>query len=121
MSRLIGTALLAGLAGLCLSGCTTTRLEHRLAPPAEGDPFLGIGVTDAEGAFAATDADYGRKVGRSTSHGVLGLVAFGHAGAASAAKDGKVTRIETADVEVLQVKALWIPLYTRYTVVVRGE
>lgn len=119
--RRTGLALLACLAGLCLAGCTTSRLQYRLAPPAEGDPWLGVGITDAAEAFAATEEPAGRKEGRARSESFLALVSFGHAGAAAAAKAGGVQRIHTADVEVVRVKALWFPLYTRYTVLVRGE
>jgi len=120
MARHLGLSLVLGLAALATAGCTTSRMERRLAPPAEGF-LLGVGVTAASGAFAETALPAGQKQGRASSQSFLDLVAVGQAGAAQAAKAGGVNRIQSADVEVIRVKALSIPLYTRYTVVVRGD
>jgi len=120
MSRKIGLVLALGLAVAALAGCTTSRMERRLAPPAEG-LLLGTAVTAASGAFAETAQPAGRKQGQAKSQSFLDLVAVGKAGVARAARAGGVSRIQSVDVEVVRVKALSIPLYTRYTVVVRGD
>ena len=110
--------ILAAAAALALSGCVSERLSWRLAPPTP----MGTSVTGgAVDAFTATEEEGCPREGRASSTSVLALVAFGHAGAASAARAGGVQRIRTADVEVVRVKALGIPIMTRYTVIVRGE
>jgi hypothetical protein len=111
--------ILAAAAALALSGCVNERLSWRLAPPTP----MGTSVTGgAVDAFAATaEEEPCPREGRSSSTSVLALVAFGNAGAASAARAGNVQRIRTADVEVIRVKTLGIPIMTRYTVIVRGE
>jgi len=110
--------LLAATAVLAASGCVQERLSWRLAPPTPAGTSVTGGVVEP---FVAASGEPFAREGRSSSVSVLDLVAFGHAGAARAARAGGVERIRAADVEVVRVKSLGIPLLTRYTVIVRGE
>ncbi|MGD2175842.1 MAG: TRL-like family protein [Candidatus Brocadiaceae bacterium] len=62
-------------------------------------------------------ADLGSKVGESSSHCVLGLVAFGDASTAAAARDGGIRTMKHADYKMLNV----LMLYSCYTTVVYGD
>jgi len=102
------------------SACTSIR--HRSVPPAEsGDPILGIAVTNSDGPFSVTDAAAYAKKGSSVSYSILDLVSFGDAGSAKASKNGDINVIKQADIEILRVKALGLPIFTRYTTVVTGN
>ena len=119
MGRLLLRALLAALPALALSGCASETLSYRLAPPTIASTSVTAGTLEP---LAATGPDLpGGKEGRASSQSFLGLVSTGNAGAAQAARSGGIERIRTADVEVVRVRALFIPVFTRYTVIVRGE
>jgi hypothetical protein len=60
----------------------------------------------------------GSKMGRAHSHSVLWLVAWGDAGTHAAAKEGDITVINHADMEVTVVL---FGLYTRVSTVVYGD
>jgi len=64
------------------------------------------------------DTRLGDKTGRSESHAVLGLVAWGDASTRAAAEEGGIETIRHADMEAFSV--LWI-VYSRYTTVVYGD
>jgi len=105
-------------------GCSAcTSIRHRSVPQAElGDPILGIAVTDSAGPFSVTyDADGYNKKGSAVSYSILDLVSFGDAGSAKASKNGDINLIKKADIEILRVKALGLPIFTRYTTVVTGN
>ena len=60
----------------------------------------------------------GSKVGRSYAHSLLWLVAWGDAGTEAAAKEGGITTITHADV---QVKLVLFGLYMRVSTVLYGD
>lgn len=60
----------------------------------------------------------GQKTGRSVSHSVLGLVAWGDASTAAAAKQGGLTTINHMDREFLNVI---FGVYTETTTIVYGD
>lgn len=105
------------------SACSTSRLQNRSVPPAEGgDPFLGVSVTNASGPFSVTSAiDTSLKEGRSEAYSILNLVSFGDASSAKASKDGGIDIIKESSVDILKVRVFLIPIFTKYTTVVRGK
>jgi len=60
----------------------------------------------------------GAKEGRSNAYSVLWLVAWGDAGTQAAARQGDITVIRHADVEV---KSVLLGIYSRITTVVYGD
>lgn len=64
------------------------------------------------------DTQLGSKTGKSQSHAVLGLVAWGDASTQAAAEEGGITRIQHADLEQFAVLGF---VYARYTTIVYGD
>ncbi len=62
--------------------------------------------------------ELGSKKGEASSYSVIWLFAWGDAGAAAAAKDGKITVMTHMDREILSVL---FGIYTRMTTVVYGD
>ena len=60
----------------------------------------------------------GDKVGMSTAHSVLGLVAWGDAGTQAAAADGGITTIRHADQDRFAILGF---VYARYRTIVYGD
>ena len=68
-----------------------------------------------------TDLDktvLGKKVGKSSCHSILWLVAWGDCGTAAAAKNGEITVINHMDEQVINVL---FGLYSRSTTIVYGD
>ena len=64
------------------------------------------------------DTTLGAKVGRSTSHQILGLVAWGDRGTEAAAREGGISTVRHMDVHVMEV-CLFV--YGKYTTIVYGD
>ncbi len=60
----------------------------------------------------------GSKVGRSEAQSILGLVAWGDAGTQAAAKDGAITTLNHADMQIFSILGF---VYTRQTTIVYGD
>jgi hypothetical protein len=102
-------AWLLALAAFASAGC----VQAPVVPP------LAFVYTSVE---APLDIDFegaarGSKRGTSTAKNVLGLVSWGDASAAEAARSGGITRIDHADYEFYTV----LFVYSRYTTIVYGE
>ena len=92
---------------LALTGCGVFSYAPVMAPIAiEKGPY----ITAVDNGVGAS------KVGRAKAEGIL-LVGFGDASIATAAANGKITKIHHVDTEVLNV----IGVYSRYETVVYGE
>jgi hypothetical protein len=99
--------------GAALALATTGCLVAPVVPP------VGVAFTQWN---APLDPDYeetklGAKVGKASTVSILGLLAFGDASAATAARAGGVTTIRHADYEYLNV----LGIYQSFTIVVRGD
>ena len=64
------------------------------------------------------ETDLGSKVGESSAHSVLAMVAWGDAGTQAAAADGNITLLKHADQRILAILGL---VYYRQTTVVYGD
>ncbi len=111
MSRLRSAAILGAAAGVALmsTGC----LRAPVIPP------YGIIYSEIQ---APLDHDFDEtlvpsKAGRSESISILGLVAVGDASINTAAKEGGLSVIHTADYEYTNI----LGIYQKYVTVVRGE
>ena len=105
MRVLVCVAVLLSLLGV--TGCGVFAPAPVMAPIAvEKGPY----ITAVDNAVGST------KVGRSKAEGIL-IVGFGDASIATAAANGKITKIHHIDTEVLNV----IGVYSRYETVVYGE
>ena len=62
--------------------------------------------------------ELGSKVGRSEAQSVLGLVAWGNAGSQAAAKNGGITTLRHADMEIFSILGF---VYARQRTVVYGD
>jgi len=111
MTRYLRLAAVLGLAAM-LAGCA-------LPPTAPVMPPYG-------GAFNNTGAplnlklhgtELGTRQGRATAACVLGLISFGDASIAEAAREGGIREVTHADAEFTNV----LGLYTTYTTVVYGN
>lgn len=60
----------------------------------------------------------GPDTGEASVHSILGLVAWGDAGVAAAARDGGLTTLNHMDVEILNI---FFGIYSRETTIVYGE
>ena len=60
----------------------------------------------------------GEKVGKSSSHSVLWLFAWGDAGTAAAAKDGNITVINHMDVQIINIL---FGLYSKKITILYGD
>jgi hypothetical protein len=125
--------LLAGLAASTLTlGCAAAPMSH--PPMARADvqttdpgawrtiakvqsPISAL-VTVTESGVDATGAEGGAgKVGRATCRNILGLVAYGDASIAEAAREAGIKTIHHVDAESTRI---WF-FYSQYTTVVYGE
>ncbi len=82
--------------------------------------FSGCAYMNVKTPFD-TDLDktvLGEKVGESSSHSVLWLVAWGDAGTAAAARNGNITEINHMDSQVI---CILFGLYSRSTTIVYGD
>lgn len=106
----LGIALLAlALGGL---GCAGV-YQAPVMPP--GGAFTNVNApldTDVEPSTME-----GSKRGEASTHNILGLVAWGDASIAEAARDGEIQSVEHADYEFLNV----LGIYSQFTTVVEGE
>ena len=103
--------VIAGILGsLCFSGCMM------IAPvvPPTGAVFND---TKAPLNVEVNNTKMGAKRGESSTVSILGLVAFGDGSIAAAAKDGRITTVQHADYEYLNV----IGVFQKYTTIVYGE
>lgn len=105
---------------LFCSACTST-LSNRSVPPADGDPFIGVGVTVASGPVAVTSANNDLRRGIAESYSIFDLISFGDATSATACKNGNIDVIKAADVDILKVQIYWVPIFKKYTTVVTGK
>jgi hypothetical protein len=81
-------------------------------------PISSAFVTVTESGVDATGAETGAsKVGRATCRNILGLVAYGDASIAEAAREAGITTIHHVDAESTRI---WF-FYSQYTTVVYGE
>lgn len=121
--KLIKCVVILMMFFIIIGCCSCTSLRHRSFPPAEsGDPILGIAVTHSSGLFSVTpDSDASIKKGSAVAYSILDLVSFGDAGSAKASKNGEIDIIKEVNVDILRVRALWLPIFTRYTTVVTGK
>lgn len=78
---------------------------------------LGILYTGVSEGQIATSNSIGRKVGTSTSMGILGLVSVGDASINTAAHSAGITKISHVDVQKFSV----LGIYSTYKTVVYGE
>jgi hypothetical protein len=60
----------------------------------------------------------GSKTGKATMYSVLGLVAWGDASSAAAAREGKITTMNHMDLEILNIV---FGIYTEATTIVYGD
>ena len=60
----------------------------------------------------------GQKIGKASSHSILGLVAWGDASTAAAAKSGGITTVNHMDHEFLNI---FFGFYTESTTIVYGD
>lgn len=98
MKKNLGLSLLALLA-LCTPSCVYSNIRAPLD-------------TD----LSTTKLGY--KVGKASAYSVLWLVAWGEAGAADAAKEGKITTLNHMDLETFIILG---GLYSKTTTIVYGE
>ena len=92
-----------------LSGC----IQAPLVPPT-GSVYSGF-IVPLDLDFENTDL--GSKTGKSESTSILGLVAWGDASSAAAARNGGISNLKHADYEYFHV----LGVYQRYRTVVYGD
>ena len=98
--------VVVGLSLCLLTGCVA----------AYGPVFAPIAIEKGAAMNAVDNAVGSSKVGKAQAEGIL-IVGFGDASIATAAANGKITKIHHVDTEVLNV----IGVYARYQTVVYGE
>lgn len=76
------------------------------------------GVTGMNSATRVITTTTGSKTGYSTARSILGVVAFGDAGIAAAAKDGGIKKIESVDTKTTNIL---FGVYTSVTTIVTGD
>jgi hypothetical protein len=80
-------------------------------------PVSGLLYADAQGTHGATSNPIGPKQGESCATSILGLVAQGDASAATAAKNGSITKIATIDSKNTGI----LGIFAKNCTVVTGE
>ena len=109
---------MALVAGVLARSCERERDSCAWRTIAKVQSPISALVTVTESGVDATGAEGGaRRVGRSTCRNILGLVAFGDASIAEAAREAGITTIHHVDAESTRV---WF-FYSQYTTVVYGE
>lgn len=96
-------AVAAVLCGTMLAGCVDSPTNAML--------------TFNKGPVASSGPVSGSKRGEASAYQVLGLIAFGDASLATAAKKGGITKINSADRECTNI----LGIFSTYTLVVTGE
>lgn len=86
-------------------------------------PFKGMQAPLVTAISHPLDTEFDKtsthsKLGRSRSHSILHLLAWGDASVTGAARDGGLTRVHYSDVEVLHIL---FGVYTSFEVVAVGE
>lgn len=87
-----------------------------LSPPPVGTGFTGIGVP-VDTTFDKTDMSQTR-IGRSASHCMFGLFAWGDATVDTAARKAGLQMVEHVDANI---QVLLLGMYSRYEIVVSGR
>jgi hypothetical protein len=105
MKKIMVLMCLAGLGGFILSGCA-------LGPYAPG-----IGYSNLQGPVTSTGNAAGPKKGTAQCVNYAGVYAAGDASIATAAKNGKIRRIQTVDYEMIN----YSPFYIKTTTIVTGD
>ena len=103
---------LVAAAGIC-GGCALSNYRAPVIPPVAAV----FNQTAAPMNLRLRQTKLGTKVGRSTATNILGLIAFGDATIAAAARAGGITTIHHADSELLNI----LGIYARHTTIVYGE
>lgn len=105
MKKLFAIAF-AGALALVVSGCGAAQF-----------PVGGLLFTQAKGPVTATSNGGGSREGRSECVSYLSLVALGDCSIETAAKNGGISQIKSVDSDVFNI----LGLYTKYTIVVKGN
>lgn len=87
-----------------------------LMPPPVGTGFTGIGVP-VDTTFDKTEMSETR-IGRSTSHCMFGLFAWGDASVDTAARKAGITMVEHVDANI---QVILLGMYSNYEIVVSGR
>jgi len=103
---------LVAAAGIC-GGCALSNYRAPVVPPVASS----FNYTAAPMNLHLRKTRLGTKMGRSTASSILGLLSFGDATIAAAARAGGITTIHHADTELLNV----LGIYARHTTIVYGE
>lgn len=98
---------IASLGFMLCSGCAV------VASPLNGSLYTSVMYP----SHGANDAGPGPKKGEASASSILGIVATGDASIATAARNGGITKIHTADTKATSV----LGFYASYTTVVTGE
>ena len=93
--------LSAGLV-LLMTGCAMGRA-----------PVSGYLYSDVSGSESSTSNAVGRKVGSACATSILGWVGTGDASAATAAKNGGISKISSVDYHTKSILGLWAESCTK--------
>ncbi|MCW5810728.1 MAG: TRL-like family protein [Labilithrix sp.] len=80
-------------------------------------PVQGLIYTGVEGHQSATSNPVGGKRGEACAFSILGIIAIGDASAATAAKNGGITKIGLVDSDMMGI----LGIYGSHCTVVHGE
>jgi len=105
MNKIICLALVVASAAF-FTGCAT------VASPVTGAIFM-----DVKAPLTATNAADSKKMGTSMATTILGLFATGDASIETAAKNGKITKIQHVDYHSTNI----LGIYSTFTVEVYGD
>lgn len=116
MKTSIFRPLVAAFAVLVVSPACFLIRSPVLSPPPVGTGFTGIGVP-VDTTFDKTDMSQTR-IGRSTSHCMFGLFAWGDATVDTAARKVGITQVEQIDANI---QVILFGMYSSYETVVSGR
>jgi TRL-like protein family len=108
--------IFAGLVMFVVFGTGCYMRSPVLVPPPIGIGFTGIGVP-VDTTFDQTELA-GTRIGRSTSHCMFGLFAWGDASVDAAARKAGLKVVEQVDAEV---QVIFLGMYSSYEIVVSGR